>query len=166
MSSYSKLIIFIAVLILVSLAIVMIDSSIDNINKSMPEISESIVQADKEYNESVDLLNDKNYEEARVKAISAGDNYNNSLKQLQVIRDKFDNDLNDVHKEYMDATITELELKIKAVDELKQAIDYLQDYYNYTGSSHATEANDLIYSSLEYQQQRNQIVQENPELFI
>jgi predicted PurR-regulated permease PerM len=164
-SSYIKLIIFVVVLLLISVAIVFIDSSLDNINESMPSISDGIVQGDKDYNESVELLNSRYFEQSREKAISAGDNYNESLEKLEKIQDKYDKDLNDVHKEYIDTTINELKLKIKAVDELKEAIYYLEIYYNYTGSSHGTQANDLMYSSLTYQNERNEIVQENPELF-
>ena len=165
MSSYIKLIIFILVLLIISASIVFIDSSMDNINQSMPSISEGIVQGDKDYNESVELLNSRYFNDANDKAISAGDNYNNSLKKLNDIKDKFNKDLNEVHKDYIDAAINELELKLRAVDELKESIYYLQNYYNYTGSTHGTQANELMYDAVEYQNQRNGIVQENPDLF-
>ena len=165
MSSYIKLIIFIVVLLIISASIVFIDSSMDNINQSMPSISEGIVQGDKDYNESVELLNSRYFNDANDKAVSAGNNYNDSLKKLKDIKDKFGKDLNDVHKEYIDTTINELELKLKAVDELKESIYYLQNYYNYTGSTHGTQANELMYDAVEYQNQRNGIVQENPDLF-
>ena len=165
MSSYIKLIIFIVVLLIISASVVFIDSSMDNINRSMPSISEGIVQGDKDYNESVELLNSRYFNDANDKAISAGDNYNNSLKKLNDIKDKFNKDLNEVHKDYIDAAINELELKLKAVDELKESIYYLQNYYNYTGSTHGTQANELMYDAVEYQNQRNGIVQENPDLF-
>ena len=165
MSSYIKLIIFIVVLLIISASIVFIDSSMDNINQSMPSISEGIVQGDKDYNESVELLNSRYFNDANDKAVSAGDNYNNSLKNLKDIKDKFGKDLNDVHKEYIDTTINELELKLKAVDELKESIYYLQNYYNYTGSTHGTQANELMYDALQYQNQRNGMVQDNPDLF-
>ncbi len=165
MSSYIKLIIFIVVLLLISVSVVYIDSSMDNINKSMPDISDDIVQGDMDYNESVELLNDKNYEESRQKAVSAGDNYNNSLKSLKDIEEKYDKDLKDVHKDYMDTTINELELKLKAVDNLKEAIYYLEMYYNYTGSDYGSEANEIMLDAVKYQNERNSIVQENPELF-
>lgn len=165
MSSYIKLIIFIVVLLIISASVVFIDSSMDNINRSMPSISDSIVQGDKDYNESVELLNSRYFNDANDKAVSAGDNYNNSLKNLKDIKDKFGKDLNDVHKEYIDTTINELELKLKAVDELKESIYYLQNYYNYTGSTHGTQANELMYDALQYQNQRNGMVQDNPDLF-
>lgn len=165
MSSYIKLIIFIVVLLLISVTIVFIDSSMDDINKSMPSISDNIVQGDNDYNESVELLNSRNFDESKQKAESAGDNYNDSLHKLEDIRDKYDKDLKEVHKDYLDTTIKELELKLKAVDELKEAIYYLKIYYNYTGSTHGTEANELMQGALKYQNERNDIVQENLELF-
>ena len=165
MSSYIKLIIFIVVLLLISVAVVYIDSSMDTINESMPKISDSIVHGDRDYNESVELLNNQNYDQSRQKAISAGDNYNDSLHSLQDIRDKYEKDLNEVHKDYIDTTINELELKLKAVDNLKESIYYLEMYENYTGSAYGSDANEIMYDALNYQNERNEIVQNNSELF-
>ena len=166
MSSYLKLIIFIVILLGLSAAVVFVDSSIDNINDSMPAISNSIVQGDKDYNESVELLNNRNFEESSQKAQSAGDNYNNSLNKLRDIQNKFDKDLNNVHKQYISVTIQELQLKLNAVEELEESIYYLRNYYNSTGSSHGSEANDYMYDALNYQNQRNEIVKNNSKLFI
>ena len=131
----------------------------------MPAISDGIVQGDKDYNESVELLNERSFDEANQKAISAGDNYNNSLKKLEKIRDKYNKDLHEVHNDYFDTTIDDLNLILKAVDELKEAIYYLRMYYNYTGSTHGTEANDIMQDAVNYQNERNEIVLENPKLF-
>ena len=165
MSSYIKLIIFIVVLLSVSTAIVFIDSSMDNINESMPDINNGIVQGDEDYNKSVELLNNRYFLNASAKATSAGDNYNDSLHELEKIRDKYDKDLNDIHKDYLDTTINELELKLKAVENLKQAVYYLEMYYNYTGSTYGSDANEIMLDAVKYQNERNEIVQENPELF-
>lgn len=165
MSSYSKLIIFIVVLVLISAAVLFIDSSTDNINKVMPEISDGIVQGDKDYNEAVDLVNDKNFHESMHKAESAGDNYNKSLLNLREIQNNFSADVNSVHKEYISNTINEVELKLKAVDLLKDAIECFEVYSNYTGSNYGFEANDAMNQALEYQHQRDSIVSDNPNLF-
>ena len=165
MSSYSKLIIFIVVLLVISAAIVLIDSSVDNINKTMPDISSAIVKGDAEYNEAVQLVNDKYYSDSMDKAISAGDNFNSSLKKLKDIKNKYSSDINDVQNEYIDTVIKELELKIQAVDKLKSAIECFEEYSNYTGTNYASEANDLIYEATKYQNQRDTIVTENPNLF-
>ena len=105
MSSYSKLIIFIVVLVFISAAVLFIDSSTDNINKSMPEISDGIVQGDADYNEAVELVNNKNFYESMEKAQSAGDNYNRSLLKLHEIQNNFAADVNSVHQDYISTTI-------------------------------------------------------------
>jgi hypothetical protein len=137
----------------------------DNINESMPKISDGIVQGDKDYNESVELLNTRYFDQSREKAISAGNSYNDSLHSLQDIRDKYDKDLNEVHKDYIDTTINELQLKLKAVDNLKESIYYLEMEENYTGSDYGSDANEIMYDALNYQNQRNEIVQNNSKLF-
>lgn len=165
MSSYNKLIIFILILILVSAAIVFIDSSIDNMNEAMPKISDSIVNGDNDYNEAVSLLNGKRYEESMNKAISAGNNYNESLSKLNILKDNFTSDVNSVHREYIEDAIFELELKLQAVDNLKESINYLETGYNYTGSNYGFEANDLMNQSLQYRDARELLVKDNPNLF-
>ncbi len=165
MFRYIKLIIFIVVLLFISVSVVYLDSSMDNINESMPEVSDSIVQGDKDYNESVELLNTRYFDQSREKAKSAEDNYNDSLHTLQNIKDKYNKDLNEVHRDYIDTTINELELKLQAVDNLKEAIDYLESYDNYTGSAYGSDANEIMYDAVNYQNERNEIVQNNTELF-
>jgi hypothetical protein len=131
----------------------------------MPEISDAIVNGDNDYNEAVQLVNDKNFMESMNKAISAGDNYNYSLKELQDIKYEYSSDINDVQNEYIDTVINELELKLQAVDKLKEAIECFEVYSNATGTGYASEANDLIYEATTYQNQRDNIVKDNPNLF-
>ena len=165
MSSYSKLIVFVLALLIISAVVIFIDSSVDNINKTMPEISDSIVKGDNDYNEAVLLVNDRSFDSAMAKAESAGKNYEDSSGKLKDIKDKFSEDINDVQKEYINTLISELDLKIRAVDKLKLSIENLQVYANYTGSSYGSEANELIYEAVQYQNQRDAIVNDNPNLF-
>lgn len=165
MSSYSKLIIFIVVLLAISAAVLFMDSSTDNMNVAMPDISESIVDGDDEYNEAVDLVNNKNFYQSKQKAESAGDNYNQSLIKLHKVQGNFSSDIQGVHKDYINTVIKEVELKIKAVDLLKEAIDCFEVNSNYTGSNYGFEANDAMDQAVEYQNKRNSIVEDNPKLF-
>ncbi|AMD18458.1 hypothetical protein TL18_06300 [Methanobrevibacter sp. YE315] len=148
-----------------SAAIVFIDSSVDNINKTMPEISDLIEKGDNAYNDAVELVNNKNYDESMSKAISAGNSYNASLYNLQVIKSNYSSDINDVQNRYIDIVIKELELKINAADKLKEAIDCFKVNSNSTGTSYASEANDLIFEASNYQNERDTIVKENPKVF-
>ncbi|WP_458404286.1 hypothetical protein [Methanobrevibacter sp.] len=146
------------------MAIVFIESSTDNMNKSMHSISDCIVQGDSEYNEAVDLVNSKYFYDGMEKAESAGDNFNSSLKMLKELRDGY-SDINEVHKEYIDTVINELELKLQAVDLLKEAIESFEIQSNYTGTNYGYQANDLMYQAKEYQDQRDSIVLNNSYLF-
>ena len=134
-------------------------------NEIMPEISDGIVNGDNDYNEAVTLLNNKNFKESMIKAESAGNNYNGSLSKLYDLKDNFTSDVNDVHREYIEDAISELELKLQAVDNLKESINYLGTGYNYTGSNYGFEANDLMNQSIQYRDARELLVKENPNLF-
>ena len=50
-------------------------------------------------------------------------------------------------------------------DYLKESIDCFKVYSNYTGTNYASEANDLIYDAVNYQNERDTIVKDNPNLF-
>ena len=165
MSSYSKLIIFIVVLLAISAAVLFIDSSTDNMNTAMPDISGSIVDGDREYNEAVELVNNKNFYQSMEKAESAGDNYNKSLVKLHEVQSNFSSDIHGVHKDYINTVIKEVELKLEAVDLLKEAIECFEVNSNYTGSNYGFEANDAMDQAVEYQNQRNSIVEDNSKLF-
>ncbi|MBQ6099244.1 MAG: hypothetical protein IJL02_05200 [Methanobrevibacter sp.] len=165
MSSYIKLIIFVVVLVLVSTAIIFVDSSTDSMNKSMHDISDGIVDGDREYNEAVELVNNKYFYDGMDKAVSAGNNYNKSLLMLKDIQNNYSSDVNSVHQEYINTVINEVELKLQAVDLLKQAIECFEVNSNYTGTNYASEANDIIYQAKEYQNQRDGIVSNNSNLF-
>ncbi len=164
MSSYIKLIIFIVVLVLISTAIVFVESSTDDMNKSMHSISDGIVQGDSDYNEAVDLVNSKDFHDGMEKAESAGNSFNNSLDKLRQIQNS-SQDINEIHREYINVVITELELKLQAIDLFKEAIDCFEVQSNYTGSNYAYQANDLMLQAKEYQNQRDSIVANNSNLF-
>ena len=165
MSSYSKLIIFIVALLILSAAILFIESSTDNMNKAMPEINDGIVSGDSEYNEAVELVNNKDFYEAMVKAESAGNNYNKSMNKLLELQSNFTSDVNGVHQEYITTLINELQYKLKAVDLLKDAIECFEVNSNYTGSNYGFEANDAMNQAVAFQNQRDEIVKDNPKLF-
>ena len=131
----------------------------------MPDISSNIVTGDSDYNSAVDLLNSKNYGEANNKAISAKNNFNQSMIQLLNIKNNFTSDTNDVHKNYINTVLKELELKMNATDYLLKAIDNFKDHKNSAGNDYSKRANELMKEALEFQNVRNNLVKENPNLF-
>ena len=71
----------------------------------------------------------------------------------------------DISTSYVNNAILELELKIKAVNKLKDAIDCFKVNYNSTGSAYAVEANDFMNESMKYKDIRDSLVSDNPKLF-
>ena len=165
MSNYSKVIIFIVILIVFSGAIIYLHNTESNMNQVMPDISSSIVAGDSDYNSAVDLLNGKSYNEAKNKAISANNNFNQSMILLLNIKDNFTSDTNDVHKNYVNTVIKELELKMNATEYLLKSIDYYEKNQNSTGNEYSSHANELMSEALDFQNVRNNLVRENPNLF-
>lgn len=165
MSKYTNVIIFIFILIVFSAAVIYLYNSESSVNAVMPDISDSIASGDSDYNQAVDLLNSKNYDEANNKAISAKNNFNQSIIMLESIKDNLTSANNDVHKNYVNAILSELELKIDATDNLLEAIACYKNYQNGTGNSYSYEANELMNEALDFQNVRNDLVKDNPDLF-
>lgn len=165
MSDYTKVIIFILVLVIFSATVIYLYNSESTMNAVMPDISSNIVAGDSDYNSAVNLLNDKNYGEARNKAISAQNNFNHSVSLILDIRDNFTDGTNDIHKNYINTVLSELELKLNATEYLLKAIGYFEKYENSTGNDYAQKANNLMNQALEFQNVRNNLVKDNPNLF-
>lgn len=147
-----------------AIAIVYIGFSMNELDNSMSDISDNIVAGDKEYNEAVDLINNKNYDGALEKALRASDNYNKSLENLLDIQNSSDN-LNEIHNEYIDTILNEIELKGNATYNLISAIYCFRNNDNATGSSYGSEANSLMDEAIVCQNTRNKLVENNPKLF-
>ena len=56
-------------------------------------------------------------------------------------------------------------LEKKDVMTVQEAIDYYRNYQNSTGNSYANEANEIMNDALEFQNVRNGLVKDNPDLF-
>ena len=81
------------------------------------------------------------------------------------IENNFTDDTNDVHRNYINTVLSELELKLNATEYLLDAIDYYENYQNSTGNEYAQIANDLMNQAIEFQKVRNDLVKDNPDLF-
>ena len=164
MSDYKRALIFIFLLVIIAIAIVYVGFSMNSLDNSMAEISDNIANGDKEYNDAVNLINNKNYDDALEKALYASDNFNKSSRDLLVIQNSSDN-FKEVHKEYIVTIIDEVELKQDAASNLVHAIYYFKNNDNSTGSSYGNKANSLMDEAIQYQDARNKLVNDNPNLF-
>ena len=165
MSDYKRVSLFIFLLVVLSIAIVCIVFSLNPLENSMLNVGNGIANGDKDYNDAVNLINNKSYDEALNKALSASDNYNKTLIELSDIQNNRSENFNNIYKEYISTTINEVELKSDAASDLSHAIYYFKNNNNSTGSSYGSEANDLMDEAIEYQNARNTLVEDNPNLF-
>ncbi|WP_365907237.1 hypothetical protein [uncultured Methanobrevibacter sp.] len=147
-----------------AIAVIYVGFSMNELDNSMSEISDNIAAGDKEYNEAVDLINNKNYDGALEKVFYASDNFNKSLENLSIIQNNSDN-LSDIHNDYINTIIDEVELKRNAASNLISAIYYLRNNDNTTGSSYGSEANSLMDEAMVHQNTRNRLIEDNPNLF-
>ena len=60
MSDYKRALVFIFLLVIIAIAIVYVGFSMNSLDNSMAEISDNISNGDKEYNDAVNLINNKN----------------------------------------------------------------------------------------------------------
>lgn len=164
MSDYKRALVFIFLLVIIAIAIVYVGFSMNSLDNSMAEISDNISNGDKEYNDAVNLINNKNYDEALEKALYASDDFNKSFRDLSDIQNGSYN-FNEVHKEYLATAIDEVELKQDAASNLVHAIYYFKNNDNSTGSSYGNKANSLMDEAIQYQNARNKLVNDNPNLF-
>lgn len=164
MSDYKRALVFIFLLVIIAIAIVYVGFSMNSLDNSMAKISDNMANGDKEYNDAVNLINNKNYDEALEKALFASDDYNKTLRDLSDIQNNSGN-FKEIHKEYINTIIAEVELKQDAASNLVHTIYYLKNNDNATGSSYGSQANSLMDDAIKYQDARNALVNNNPDLF-
>ena len=164
MSNYNKSLIFIFLLVIIAIAIVYIGFSINSLDNSMAKISDNIANGDREYNEAVNLINNGKYDDALEKALLASDDYNKSISDLLNVQNNSDN-FKEIHKEYINTIINETQLKQDSASNLVHMIYYLKNNDNATGNSYGSQANSLMDEAIKYQDARNALVNNNPDLF-
>jgi hypothetical protein len=75
-------------------------------------------------------------------------------------------DSNDtVYVNYMQSVLNEIDAKINATNELKSAIPYLMDNDTSNANDHVGNANQFMDKAITYNDQREQIVKQNPTKF-
>lgn len=157
------------ILIFVLLAVIAvsgcIDSSVDNINKVMPDVSNDIVNGDNHYNDAVNLVNSKNYDDALDKANSAKNEFEDSIKKLDEAKKNFDGINDEVIINYINTVSDEVGLKNNATNYLILSINSYKTGDNETGNSYALQANSLMDRAIEFQDVRVKLVEDNPDLF-
>ncbi|MDL2270686.1 hypothetical protein LJC03_02640 [Methanobrevibacter sp. OttesenSCG-928-I08] len=157
--------VFCIVLILTIFVSGCINSPLDNINEIMPEINDQIVKGDEYYNDAITALNSKNYAEADTKANSASNEFRKA-KDNVLETNKYYEGLNEtIYIEYLNLLQDEINLKYNASSNLLLASKSFNNNDITNGNNYAQIANSKMNEAINIQNERNQIVINNPELF-
>ncbi|MCC7554008.1 MAG: hypothetical protein KO202_05930 [Methanobacteriaceae archaeon] len=142
-----------------------INSSIDNINEIMLEISNGIVEGDNYYNESVSAINSKHFDDADRKANLAIKKFTKSKKNILETNKYYEGVNQTIYIEYLNLLEDEIDLKNNASSNLLLASQEYENKDIQAGNSYSQIANSKMNEAVEIQNQRNNIVEDNPDLF-
>ena len=160
----SKLVIVILIISIVALS-GCIQSDVGKINDLSSKINQNLKNGDNYYNKAANDINIYSLD-------SAATNCDNALSEFKQAKSSADQGLqyaentNDsVFINYMKYSIAEIELRINATQELKEAVPLLELKNNTTGNLHVNLANQLMEQSLEYKSKKDNLVKNNPGKF-
>ena len=159
----------IILIVLILIAVVSIsgciNSPIDNVNNRMKDLNTDITEGDTDYNSAVNSINNRDFDSANSNVQIAKQKFDDAEGKLSEI-EEYENSLNEsVYKEYIDLIREEVSLKKQASDELYLAVQYYANNDAYSGNSYAKSSNSLMQKAVILQDERNNLVEENSDLF-
>jgi hypothetical protein len=159
---------YVIILTLVTLTVFLsgcVGSQISNIDQLATKINENMKNGNSYYNQAATSINKFLYDIALVQCNSAASQFDlaKSSSQEALIYARTSQD--QVYINYLQLTVNEVDAKINATTELKLAIPLYQANDTRTANTHVTLANGYMKKSLEYEAQRQTIVDQNPNKF-
>lgn len=158
------ILIFVLVILTVSLS-GCLGTQVTQIEQLTDTINDHITSGDSYFNQAATSTNNYQYETAQSQVDNASSNFNMARTSTQEALIYAKNLQDQVYITYMQITLQELDAKINATNELKVAIPLFSRNDTKTGNTHVDLANGYMDTSLEYQKQRDDIVQQNPTKF-
>jgi len=141
-------------------------SNTGEINKLSGDINQHLKKGDGYYNEAADNVNNYRLKTALEKCESATSEYNTARllasEALSYARDSGD----EIFIKYLELVIAEIDAKLNATSELKNAIQLLSINENESANYSLGLANKFMEDAKYYESQRNEIVNKNPHKFI
>jgi signal recognition particle GTPase len=160
-----KAAIMLIILLLLVIAGLIYITNVYKIDSEIPTINSNLNKGNEQYNQAVLSLNNRQYLDAQKK-------FNESLKYYSIAGDKTatalqiaENKEDEILVEYLNATLTEINIKINAVNEINEGIN-VRDYSSSSAYTHYTNSNKLLQNITQYSDKRSQLEQQHPEKFI
>ncbi|WBF08784.1 hypothetical protein [Methanothermobacter thermautotrophicus] len=156
---------FIILLILVVAVSGCINSGNGSINQLVPEINDHIKKGDSYFNESAIAANSFKLDEALSKCELAASEYRSARDLASEALGYARNGADPIIVNYLEILVSELDAKINATIELKNAIQMLSINETENGNSNIEMANSYMRTAKELESERMEIVKKNPEKF-
>ena len=142
-----------------------IKGPVDNINDIIPKLSENIRNGNLNFNDAVNYTNNKNYVIADEKGQTALNYFTEAQNNLLDIKRYYENINDTVYTQYVDLLREEISLKENATSQLRIAIQNFKNNNPSSGNSYVARANNIMKQGIVIQNQREQLVLDNPDKF-
>ncbi|BDH79434.1 MAG TPA: hypothetical protein GXX31_01480 [Methanothermobacter sp.] len=154
-----------ALIILITVSFSGCISNISEINKLSGDINQHLKKGDEYYNEAAEDVNNYRLDSALEKCESASSEYN-AARLLTSEAMAYANELGDqVFIEYLKLVLAEIDAKLNATSELKNAIQLLNIDEITSANNSLDLANKFMYQAKDYERQREELVNKNPQKF-
>jgi len=142
-----------------------VGSEISSIDQLTTKINQNMKSGDSYYNQAANSVNKFLYDIALGQCNSAASQFDQAKSSSQEALIHAQDSQNQVYINYLQLTISELNAKINATNELQLAIPLYQANDTRTANTHVTLANTYMKNSTDYEKQRQIIVNQNPDKF-
>lgn len=160
-----KRIIVVAVVLLVVFLSGCIQSDVNNINDLAGTINSHLKKGDDYYNKSATGANRLSLSQALTDSNSASDEYSLAQTSAQTALASAKNINDGIYIDYMQNALLEIQAKLNATSELNSAIKLLQNNQTSSANVHLDSANSYMVKAMDYKNNRDDIVKQNPSKF-
>ncbi|MGB9845634.1 MAG: hypothetical protein ACPLF9_07760 [Methanothermobacter tenebrarum] len=140
-------------------------SNIGEINKLSGDINQHIKKGDEYYNGAAEDVNNYRLDSAREKCESASSEYNAARLLTSEAMAYAEDSGDEVLIEYLKLVLAEIDAKLNATSELKNAIQLLSMDEVTSANNSLDLANKFMYEAKDYERQRDELVNKNPQKF-
>jgi len=140
-------------------------SNTSEINKLSGDINQHLKKGDKYYNEAAEDVNNYRLKSALEKCESATSEYNTARLLTSEALAYAEESGDDVFIEYLKLVLAEIDAKLNATSELKNAIQLLSIDKISSANNSLELANNFMYEAKDYERQRNELLNKSPEKF-
>ncbi len=158
-------IIIVSVVTLVIIVSGCINSDVGNINAQATNINNHVKTGDQYYNQSASDTNKQQFTPALTESNNANNEYTQAQTAAQSAYNSAQNSNDAIFVEYLQNILYEVQAKLNATTELKTSINYLKNNDSSNGNQHLTTANNYMNKALQYENNSQEIINQNPSKF-